>query len=581
MPSNLITKIREDLSSGLNSAFIEADLKDFIIDITSATQAKFGDYQCNSAMKLAKLLRKSPRDIASLWVEQLEANAKGDYAKIEIAGAGFINIWLSDEYIANYATNNVNDPRAGVAVHEKAERVIVDFSSPNVAKEMHVGHLRSTVIGNAIACTLEFMGDDVLRINHIGDWGTAFGMLIVYLQEQQPDVLYGAKAATLTDLMGWYRASKKCFDDNEDFATRSREAVVDLQAGNPEHLAAWKIICDISSKAYQEIYDTLDININERGESFYNNMLPAVIEKLLEKDIIEKSDGANCIFLEGFTNREGRPLPLMVQKSDGGFNYATTDMAAISHRVYEEKADRVIYVTDAGQATHFAMVFAAAAKAGWVEETKFEHVPFGLVLGSDGKKFKTRSGDTEPLINLLNEAKNKARAIMLEKHPDWDGAEINASADALGLGSLKYADLSSNRIHDYVFSYEKMLSFEGNTLAFVMYSYVRCRSIMNSARFEFAEGENDALSFSSNSERRLLVKLLQFAEQVEKVAVDLLPNRLTEYLFNLAEAFNAFFRDCKVVGDEQEQSRLLICALSEKVIRLGLACLGISVLEKM
>jgi arginyl-tRNA synthetase len=579
---SLIATIRSNLFEALSGAFSSIDCKEFVLDVTPATQAQFGDYQCNSAMRLAKILAKSPRDIAATWVVSLQQMFPQNYARLEIAGPGFINIWLSDEFIKKLALNNLLDPRAGVRMHAKPQKVIVDFSSPNVAKEMHVGHLRSTVIGNAIACTLEFLGDDVLRLNHVGDWGTAFGMLIVYLQEQQPNVLTGVQQVSLMDLMRWYRASKECFDMDIEFANRARQAVVDLQAGSPEHLAAWQIICDISRVAYQEIYACLDIRITERGESFYNDMLEDTIKALDAAGLIEKSAGANCIFLAGFNNREGDPLPLMVQKSDGGFNYATTDMAAIRHRVTVEHAERIIYVTDAGQATHFAMVYAAAKQAGWVEAVSLEHVPFGLVLGADGKKFRTRSGDTEPLISLINEAKVRSRAIMQDKHPDWSVEEINASADTLGIASLKYADLSVNRMHDYVFSYDKMLSFEGNTASFIMYSYVRCRSILTAANFASKELIPEiSLNFDTESERNLLVKLLQFSEQIEKVALELLPNRLTEYLFSLAEAFNGFFRDCRVLGDAQEQNRLLICALTEKVIRLGFGCLGIELLHKM
>jgi arginyl-tRNA synthetase len=339
----------------------------------------------------------------------------------------------------------------------KSQRIVVDFSSPNTAKQMHVGHLRSTIIGDCIARVFEFLGADVLRLNHIGDWGTAFGMLITYLKAEHPQVLAGEEKTDLTHLVAWYKAAKAKFDEDELFKKNAQQQVVALQSGNADALKAWQIICEISRQNYQEIYDLLNVDIIERGESFYNPLLAATIEDLTQKGLVTTSEGAKCIFLEGFVNREGDPLPLMIQKSDGGYNYASTDMAAIKHRITEEKADRIAYLTDAGQGQHFAMIFKAAEQAGYLTNAKggrvrVDHVPFGLVLGPDGKKFKTRSGDTEPLINLIYAAIDEAEKIIRTREPQLDDAEIKVRARVLGINAIKYADLVGNRINDYVFS---------------------------------------------------------------------------------------------------------------------------------
>ena len=336
------------------------------------------------------------------------------------------------------------------------------------------------------------------------------------------------------------------------------------------------------ANAYEEIYRALNICITERGESYYNDRLADVIKMLEEADLIQLSDGAKCVFLDGFHNRDGEPLPLMVQKSDGGYNYASTDVAALQQRITNEHADRIIYVTDSGQALHFAMLFGLAQKVGWADSVSLEHVPFGLVLGPNGKKFKTRSGDTERLIDLIDEAKKRARLIMAQRHDDWDDKDVSAAADTLGIAALKYADLSSNRCSDYQFSYDKMLAFDGNTAAFVMYAYVRCKSILRQLKIDMkAEYNLSELSFAVAAERALALKLAQFPEQLDKVARDLMPNRLTDYLYVLAECFNAFFRDCRVLGDSAEQARGALCLLTARVLALGFHCLGIGMLERM
>jgi arginyl-tRNA synthetase len=408
----------------------------------------------------------------------------------------------------------LHDPRLGIEKAAQPQKVVIDFSSPNVAKEMHVGHLRSTIIGDCLARLFEFLGDDVLRLNHIGDWGTAFGMLIAYMKEQVPEVLTGKKETDLTHLVFWYKAAKQLFDCDPDFKRAAHREVVALQRGEPQAMAAWRIICLISERAYQEIYDVLDVKLIQRGESFYNPMLGPLVQDLEKKGLITISEGAKCIFLEGFYNREGEPLPLMVQKSDGGYNYATTDMAALRQRIEVEKADRIIYVTDAGQQVHFQMIFKAAEKAGYLDpgKVRVDHVGFGLVLGPDGKKFRTRSGDTERLIDLLTAAQEHARAILIERDPGMSVEEMNRISHVLGIGAVKYADLSSNRTKDYLFSYERMLKFEGNTAVFLEYSYVRAEAIKRKIGIAIEDVLHERIVLVHPSEVALGLHLLQFAE---------------------------------------------------------------------
>lgn len=503
---------------------------------------------------------------------------------LEIAGPGFINITLDPKFISKETDILLRYSHLGIDPPENRQRIIIDFSSPNVAKEMHVGHLRSTIIGDCLARLFEFLGHDVLRLNHIGDWGTAFGMLIVYMKEEAPQVLLGKQKTDLTHLVNWYRASKKCFDDDPVFKKNAQLEVVALQQGQPQARKAWEIICEISRKAYQEIYNLLDVKLQERGESFYNPYLADIVADLDKKGLITVSHGAKCIFLEGFQNRDGDPLPLMVQKSDGGYNYDTTDMATIYHRLHVERGDRLIYVTDLGQATHFQMIFKAAEKAGYLDPTKVrvDHVPFGLVLGTDGKKFRTRSGETERLIDLLQTAIDFADKLLQERNPEMDSNERQILAKALGIGAVKYADLSSHRVSDYTFSYERMLRFEGNTAAYLMYSYVRVGGIKRKIKIDpHSLLDSTHISLEHPSEIDLGLHLLRFHEALETVANDLLPNRLTDYLYTLAEKFNAFFRDCQVVGTPQQNQRLLLCEATAHVLKQGLHILGVPTVEKM
>jgi arginyl-tRNA synthetase len=554
-----------------------------LIEITLSTNEKFGHYQCNSAMKLTKLIKQPPRQVAENIVQAFESLPKVIHS-LEIAGPGFINVTFHPKFLSEEINILLHDPRLGIDPLEQSKKIIIDFSSPNIAKEMHVGHLRSTIIGDCLARLFEFLGYDVLRLNHVGDWGTAFGMLIAYMKEEVPEVVTGQQATDLTHLVGWYRASKKRFDEDTDFKKKSQMEVVALQQGDAQALQAWTLICKISREAFQEIYTLLDIRLIERGESYYNPYLPEIVADLEKKGLIQMSNGAKCIFLEGFQNREGEPFPLMIQKSDGGYNYDTTDMASIYHRIQQEKADRLIYVTDAGQSTHFQMIFKAAEKAGYLDSqlVRVDHVPFGLVLGSDGKKFRTRSGETERLIDLLQAAIDQADKILLEREPEMEAGERHHIAKALGIGAVKYADLSSHRTSDYVFSYDRMLRFEGNTAAFLLYSYVRIAGIKRKVNADLLTLLNEEkITLEHSAEIELGLHLLRFQEALKAVANDLLPNRLTDYLYNLAEKFNAFFRDCRVEGSPQQSSRLLICESTSRVLEQGLKILGLSLVDRM
>ena len=576
---SLQTLLSERFAETTRRAFPEVENPP--IEITQSTQEKFGHYQCNSAMKLAKELGKPPRAIAEILSREVD---KTDLIQsIEIAGPGFLNITLLPSALEKRIQISLEDAHLGIDTQKTPQKIVIDFSSPNIAKEMHVGHLRSTIIGDTLARLFEFLGYDVLRLNHMGDWGTSFGMLIAYIKENHPQALK-ASHTSLQDLVGWYKLSKKQFDEDPEFKKRAQLQVVALQGGDSDALAAWKLICEISRTAYNEIYKLLDIRLQERGESFYNPELPKIVKELEDKGLVTLSDGAKCVYLDGFVNREGEPLPLMVQKSDGGYNYDTTDMAAIKQRIFDEKGDRLIYVTDAGQALHFQLVFAAAEKAGYLnpQRVRVDHVPFGLVLGLDGKKFKTRSGDTEKLIDLLTNAIDKANEILVERSPELPKEERDHLAKVLGIGAIKYADLSCNRVGDYTFSYDRMLKFDGNTAAFILYSYVRVSGIKRKIGITDDHQLNpELLKLTHPSEIALALQLCRFGGVLETVVEDLFPHHLCEYLYNLAEKFNAFFRDCRVEGSPEQDSRLLLCEATAKTLKTGLNLLGLQTVERM
>lgn len=572
----MICYLFDTVLAAMQKSFPKQNLTLEDVEVTLATQEKFGHYQCNSAMSLAKRLKQNPRMIADAIVSQIEK--KEFFEKIEIQGAGFINFTLSTPFLSQRLNEALQDEHLGVPFFFKNERYVVEFSAPNIAKEMHVGHLRSTIIGDSLARLFTFLGADVVRLNHVGDWGTAFGMLIAYIKENESDILSGKKQATLSDLMRLYRASKRTFDEDEAFKKRAREAVVQLQSGESETLQAWEMICHISRIAFQEIYTLLDVQLEERGESFYNPELPKIVEDLEKKGLITLSEGAKCIFHEGIK------IPLMVQKSDGGYNYDTTDMAAMLHRVSVEKAKRIIVVTDAGQNLHFELVEKTARKAGYLHDgVQFDHVPFGLVLGPDGKKFRTRSGETEKLIDLLHAAVVEAKKILQTRNSGMSEKEIEELASTLGIDAVKYADLSCNRRSDYVFSYERMLRFEGNTAAFILYSYVRSLSIQRKIATvrvsELVKSEKIVLEHSA--EVALGLHLLRFSEVLWAMARDLMPHYLTEYLYELAQKFNQFFRDCQVQNDPLQNRRLLLCHMVEKTLAQGLHILGLKTVDKM
>lgn len=582
---SLISILHSKFNQATYAAFPEllVESEKIPIEVTTSTQDRFGHYQFNSAMKLTKILKQPPRKIAELIIAALNRE-DGMISQLDIAGPGFINITLNPSFLAKETNILLRDSHLSIDLPQKIQRIIIDFSSPNVAKEMHVGHLRSTIIGECLARLFEFLGHDVIRHNHIGDWGTAFGMLIAYMKEEAPQVLNGQQKTDLTHLVNWYRASKKRFDEDPHFKKQAQLEVVSLQQGQKEARIAWEIICDISRKAYQEIYSMLNVHLIERGESFYNPYLPEIVADLEKQGLIQISDGAKCIFLEGFQNREGEPLPLMVQKSDGGYNYDTTDMATIYHRIKIEMGERLIYVTDAGQSTHFQMIFKAAEKAGYLDTSKVrvDHVPFGLVLGADGKKFRTRSGETERLIDLLQAAIDQAGKILQERNPDMEEEQRQKLAYALGIGAIKYADLSNHRMSDYTFNYDRMLRFDGNTAAFLMYAYVRVIGIKRKVNINPLTLLNSThIKLEHPSEIDLGLHLLRFQETLDSVANDLLPHRLADYCYGLAEKFNAFFRDCRVEGSPEQNERLLLCEATARVLKQGLSILGVETVDRM
>jgi arginyl-tRNA synthetase len=592
----VLQALQGQLLAAMQRAFPEAG-QPLDPQLAPASKPEFGDFQANGALPLAKPLGQPPRAIATAIVEQLTADPA--FAELclepQIAGPGFINLTLRPERLAAELQARLGDPRLGVPSLEVAgvvpTPVIVDFSSPNIAKEMHVGHLRSTIIGDALARVLEFRGHPVLRLNHVGDWGTQFGMLITHLKQVAPEALTMADAVDLGDLVAFYRQAKARFDADESFQTTSREEVVKLQGGDPVSLKAWGLLCNQSRREFQKIYDQLGIRLSERGESFYNPYLQAVVDDLRAAGLLVVDAGAGCVFLEGVSGKDGQPLPLIVQKSDGGFNYATTDLAAIRYRFAPrpagDGASRVIYVTDAGQASHFAGVFQVAQRAGWIpSHCSVEHVPFGLVQGDDGKKLKTRSGDTVRLKDLLDEAVERTEADLrqrlAEEQRSEDEAFIQQVATSVGLAAVKYADLSTNRTTNYQFSFDRMLALTGNTAPYLLYAVVRIAGIARKGG-DLGAGAVASLTFSEAQEWALVRELLKFDGVIAEVEQELLPNRLCTYLFELSQVFNRFYDQVPVLKakDPSRASRLALCRLTTDTLKLGLSLLGIPTLERM
>jgi len=568
--------------------------------VTAATDAKFGDYQSNNALALAKQLKANPRQLAEKIIANLEID--DICQKPEIAGAGFINLRLKPEFITKNLLD-LNLDNLGIEKTNKPQTVVVDFSGPNIAKQMHVGHLRSTIIGDCICRMLEQAGHKVIRQNHIGDWGTQFGMLIARLQKKEQEFwsrVESAKAAKepsqvsvrapwhIKDLEEFYREAKICFDADEKFADKAREIIAGLHLGDEKYLGYWRHIIDESRKHYLPIYETLEVNLtagDERGESFYRDKLADVVKELLERGIAKESEGAICVFPEGFKTKEGEPMPFIVQKTDGAFLYATTDLAAIRYRVNELKADEIIYVTDARQKQHFEMLFAVVKMAGWAKDTKLVHITFGSVLGEDGKPLKTRSGENVKLKELLDEAVKRAKSVVEQKNPELPESEKENIAQAVGIGAVKYADYSNNRTSDYIFNFDKMLAMEGNTAPYMQYAYARIKSIMRKGQIDTAKLKDiKEIYLNESTELELAKQLIRYGEAFNTAIADFKPNFLTAYLYELAGKFSAFYNACPVLDAEPKirPSRLLLCDLTAKIIQHGLEnLLGINVLEKM
>ena len=565
-------KIKSELSKIIENALKNANIQADEIVISDATKPEFGDYQFNGVMKLAKILKQNPRQIATSLVEHIDTT--GMIAKVEVAGPGFINIWLNNDWLSEQTTAILSDSRVGVGFVETAKRVVVDYSGPNMAKQMHVGHLRSTIIGDTLATLLEFLGDDVIRQNHIGDWGTQFGMLIAYLEEQNTD----GNTQELKDLEQFYKDAKVRFDESEDFANKAREYVVKIQSGDEHCLTLWQSFISASLGHCEEVYEQLNVNLTRedvRAESFYNDQLPQVIETLKEKGISKTSNGAECVFLgEDET-------PIIVQKGDGGFLYATTDLAALNFRDKNLKAERICYVVDARQSQHFKQVFTIAKQAGMVgEDVALEHIGFGTMMNKGGKPFKTRDGGTIKLVDLLDEAIVRAKDAIKDRDVHSE-AELDSVAKSIGIGAVKYADLSISRESNYIFNLEKMISFEGNTSLYMQYAYARIQSILRKHNAEVTGN----IIISDEVEHRLALMLLKFEDTLTKASIEATPHTITSYLYDVVTVFMKFYELNPIlrddVAEETKMSRLQLATLTGNVIEKGLSILGIEVVEKI
>ena len=543
------------------------------------SKPQFGDYQCNNAMALFKsfgkeLSAKSPRDVAEKISEAMKP-WDSVFESLVVAPAGFITVKLTSEWVKAELASTVLTTEGVVYRDPNPKRVTVDFSSPNIAKEMHVGHMRSTILGETICRILEATGHTTFRLNHVGDWGTQFGMLIEYIREEFPNFL--EETPEISDLEAFYKAAKRRFDADADFKLRAQRQVVALQSGDPFARNAWKILCDISRASFQLIYDRLDISLEERGESFYNEMIPEIVKKLTDFGLVTDSDGAKCIF----TSIDD--VPLMAVKSDGGFGYDSTDLAAVYHRIFEMKSDWIIYLTDLGQESHFHKIFDAARMANWCtkESCRLDHVGFGMVLGDDGKRFRTRSSETVKLKDLLDEAASRAE-VELKQRGAFSEEEMKLAAETIGIGAVRYYDMRNNRTTNYMFNYDKMLDPKGNTAVYLLYAYARISSIMRQSGVDVSTIDpSSELKLTLESERALALELLRFPDMVQSVLADLFPHKLTDYMWDLSNKFTAFYMECRVVDSPEMKSRLLLCLATKRVLAQCFYFLGIKPLEQM
>ncbi|MFL0802033.1 MAG: arginine--tRNA ligase [Agarilytica sp.] len=577
--------IKSLLSEHVHTAMQAAGIpEEFQPHITLGKNPQFGDYQANGAMGAAKALKSKPRDVAQKILEQLSLD--GIAEKIEIAGPGFINIFLDQKWLSAQVSSAADNDRLNIPLKTEPQTVVIDYSSPNLAKEMHVGHLRSTIIGDALARILEFSGDKVIRQNHVGDWGTQFGMLIAELETQLSE---GEQAElALKDLEGFYQQSKKHFDEDEAFATTAREYVVKLQSGDEKIHGLWQKFREISLSHNQDIYQKLNVTLTPEhvyGESAYNDDLPVLVEELKQTKLAVEDSGAQVVFLDELADKEGNPSVVLVQKNDGGFLYATTDLAAMRYRNDRLNSDRILYFTDDRQTLHMKQVFTVARKAQFVgEDVSLEHHVFGKMLGKDKKPFKTRSGGTIKLAELLTESIERAAAVVRSKNPELNESEISDIAETVGIGAVKYADLAKTRTNDYVFDWDAMLALEGNTGPYMQYAYARCCSVFRKANILLTE-HTSPIAIEAPQERTLAIKLLQFSDTVEQTSEDAYPHSLCNYLYDLASLFMTFYEACPILKDDvsatEKNSRLQLTKATALTLKTGLDLLGINVMERM
>lgn len=576
---NIQALLSEKVSQAMIAAGAPADCEP---QVRQSAKIQFGDYQANGMMAVAKKLGMAPRQLAEQVLTHLDLN--GIASKVEIAGPGFINIFLDPAFLAQHVQQALASDRLGVTQPAK-QTVVVDYSAPNVAKEMHVGHLRSTIIGDAAVRTLEFLGHNVIRANHVGDWGTQFGMLIAWLEKQQQE---NAGEMALADLEGFYRDAKKHYDEDEAFAERARSYVVKLQGGDEYFREMWRKLVDITMSQNQLTYDRLNVTLTRddvMGESLYNPMLPGIVADLKAKGLAVESEGATVVFLDEYKNKEGEPMGVIIQKKDGGYLYTTTDIACAKYRYETLHADRVLYYIDSRQHQHLMQAWTIVRKAGYVPDSvPLEHHMFGMMLGKDGKPFKTRAGGTVKLADLLDEALERARRLVAEKNPDMPANELEKLANAVGIGAVKYADLSKNRTTDYIFDWDNMLAFEGNTAPYMQYAYTRVLSVFRKADIDENALANAQVIIREDREAQLAARLLQFEETLTVVAREGTPHVMCAYLYDVAGLFSGFYEHCPILSAENEEirnSRLKLAQLTAKTLKLGLDTLGIETVERM